>query len=64
VWRVLKDAGLVPSSAEAWRMIQQGAVEIDGIRVADGHRRLESGRSYLVRVGKRRFGRVVIQAEP
>src|SRR5438046_4889784 len=36
IWRVIKEAGLVVSSSEAHRMIQQGAVEVDGHRVSDG----------------------------
>ena len=32
---LLKGAGLVPSTSEAFRMIKQGAVKIDGVRVED-----------------------------
>ncbi|HET8576789.1 MAG TPA: tyrosine--tRNA ligase [Methylomirabilota bacterium] len=61
VWRVLKEAGLVVSSSEARRMIQQGAVEVDGSRISDTNHVLVPGREYLVRVGKRRFKRVVLE---
>jgi tyrosyl-tRNA synthetase len=61
IWRVLKEAGLVVSSSEARRMIQQGAVEVDGSRISDTNYVLVPGREYLVRVGKRRFKRVVLE---
>jgi tyrosyl-tRNA synthetase len=60
LWQVLRDAGLVPSSSEARRMVQQGAVEIDGERVGDVNRELRDGCRYLIKVGKRRFRRVVV----
>lgn len=56
--------GLVNSNSEGRRMIAQGAVEVDGTRIANVDAELRSGQSYLVRVGKRRFSRVVIEAEP
>ena len=61
VWRVLKEAGLVVSSSEARRMIQQGAVEVDGERISDLAQALPSGRGYLIKVGKRRFNRVILE---
>jgi len=60
VWLVLKEAGLVPSTSEARRMIQQGAVEIDRRRVASAEETLAPGRGYLIQVGKRRFKRVLL----
>ena len=55
-------AGLVPSNSEGRRLIQQGAVEVDGDRVAEATGVLATGRSYLIRVGKRRFRRVTISS--
>ena len=43
VWLVLKEAGLVPSTSEARRMIQQGAVEIDRRRVTSTEETLAPG---------------------
>jgi tyrosyl-tRNA synthetase len=60
VWRVLKEAGLAPSTSEARRLIQQGAVEVDRRRVASADETLAPGRDYLIQVGKRRFKRVVL----
>jgi tyrosyl-tRNA synthetase len=62
LWVVLREAGLVNSGAEARRQIQQGAVEVDGRRVNDVDEALDSGRTYLVKVGKRRFKRIVMDA--
>ncbi|PYN32631.1 MAG: tyrosine--tRNA ligase [Candidatus Rokuibacteriota bacterium] len=61
VWLVLKEAGLVPSTSEARRMIQQGAVEIDRRRVTNTEETLVPGSAYLIQVGKRRFKRVVLE---
>jgi len=62
VWLVLKEAGLVQSTSEARRMIQQGAVEIDRERVTSTERTLAPGGEYLIQVGKRRFKRVILEA--
>jgi len=61
VWLVLKEAGLVSSSSEARRMIQQGAVQIDRRRVSSVEETLAPGQSYLIQVGKRRFKRVLLE---
>jgi tyrosyl-tRNA synthetase len=61
VWLVLKEAGLVPSTSEARRMIQQGAVEIDRRRVTSTEETLVPGGAYLIQVGKRRFKRVLLE---
>jgi tyrosyl-tRNA synthetase len=58
--RVLVAAGMTPSSSEARRMIRQGAVDVDGERVADVNARMTHG-DHLVRVGKRAFKRVVLR---
>jgi tyrosyl-tRNA synthetase len=62
LWWVLKEAGLAPSASEARRLVQQGAVDVDGARVTDLNHRLATGRGYLLRVGKRRYKRVVLEA--
>ena len=63
VWRVLKDAGIVPSTSEARRLIEQGGVEVSGRRVQNLDETLVAGR-YAVKVGKRRVYRVIIQGAP
>jgi tyrosyl-tRNA synthetase len=56
---VLKQAGLVPSTSEANRSIDQGAVRVDGERLTDRSLKLNAG-CYVVQVGKRRWARVTI----
>ena len=55
---LLRDAELVSSTSEAFRMIRQGAVRIDGQRVEDRSLTLDAGTSHIYQVGKRRFARV------
>lgn len=58
---LLKDAGLVSSTSEAFRMIKQGAVKIDGARLEDKGLLLAPGSTHVYQVGKRRFARVSIR---
>ena len=55
---LLKAAGLVSSTSEAFRMIKQGAVRIDGERVEDRSLTIDSGSTNVYQVGRRRFARV------
>ncbi len=55
---LLKGAGLVKSTSEAFRMIEQGAVRIDGERVADRSLAIDAGSTNIYQVGRRRFARV------
>ena len=55
---LLKGAGLVSSTSEAFRMIKQGAVKIDGVRVEDRALQIDSGSADIYQVGKRKFARV------
>ncbi|RUM93916.1 MAG: tyrosine--tRNA ligase [Thiothrix sp.] len=59
----LKDAGLVQSTSEAFRMIKQGAVKIDGEKVEDKGLKLSAGTEQVVQVGKRRFARLSVMQE-
>ena len=55
---ILKGAGLVSSTSEAFRMIKQGAVRIDGDRVEDRSLQIDAGSTSIYQVGRRRFARV------
>lgn len=55
---LLKSAGLVASTSEAFRMIEQGAVRIDGVRVEDRALSMAAGSTAIYQVGKRKFSRV------
>ena len=56
--QLLTDAGLVPSRNEARRMIEQGAVSVDGLRIADQNAVIDISAGVVVRVGKRGFRRI------
>jgi len=63
-WKVVVWAGLAPSNSEARRLIEQGAVEVDGSRVTEPNQKvLVSGESRLLQVGKRKFKRFVLEKE-
>lgn len=57
---LLKEAGLVGSTSEAMRMIKQGAVKIDGEKVADTKLTLTEAGEAVYQVGKRKFARVTL----
>ncbi len=57
---LLQQAGLVKSTSDAMRMIKQGAVRIDGERVADNKLAIVVGTQHVYQVGKRRFARVSV----
>jgi len=56
---LLKQAGLVPSTSEAMRLIDQGGVRVDGDVVGDRGLKLGAG-TVVVQVGKRKFARVTL----
>ena len=60
ILRILKDAGLAPSTTEATRLIEQGGVKIDGEKVAERNLQLEPG-TYVMQVGKRKMARVTVK---
>ena len=51
----LSQCGLTSSNSEAFRMIQQGGVRIDGEKVSDRTLQLEPGFKGILQVGKRKF---------
>jgi tyrosyl-tRNA synthetase len=51
----LSQCGLTSSNSEAFRMIQQGGVRIDGEKVSDRTLKLEPGFNAVLQVGKRKF---------
>jgi tyrosyl-tRNA synthetase len=60
VTQALKQAGLVASTSEALRMIEQGGVRIDGEKVGDRGLLLPAGIKVVAQVGKRKFARITI----
>ena len=59
VANLLKDSNLVSSTSEAFRMIKQGAVKIDGEKLTDKDLAPDEG-TLVFQVGKRKFARVTI----
>jgi len=57
---LLKEAKLVTSTSEAFRMIKQGAVRIDGARIEDKSLIIAAGNTAVYQVGKRKFARVTL----
>lgn len=57
--QLMVEAGLVNSTSEGRRMIQQGAVTIDGIKATDVTMVISPEGEMLVKVGKRRFCKVL-----
>ena len=56
---LLKDAGLVNSTSDAFRMIKEGAAKIEGEKITDRNLEPEVGTA-VYQVGKRKFARVTI----
>lgn len=61
IWlpKALREAGLISSTSEGRRLIKQGAVSIDGEKVTDPDYKLAKNGERLVKVGKRRFVRLM-----
>jgi len=57
----LTACGLTASNSEAFRMIKQGAVKIDGERVEDRSLTLPAGFNGILQVGKRRIARLQLK---
>ena len=55
---VLHSSDLVSSKSEARRLLNQGAIRIEGEKVSDMDMILSKGTEYIIKVGKRRFLKV------
>jgi tyrosyl-tRNA synthetase len=60
--KALSSVGLVKSTGEGKRLVEQGGVEVDRVRVTNASLQLEPGKRYLVRVGSknRRFAYIMV----
>ncbi len=56
--QLLKLAGLVESTSEAIRAIQQGGVKLDSQKIEDKNLQLSKGVAVIAQVGKRKFAKV------
>ncbi len=59
VVQLLSQTKLASSNSEARRLIQQGGVSIDGERVTDVNAIIPDRKEFILKVGKRRFLRVI-----
>ncbi len=57
---IMKETGLAKSTGEAMRLVKQGGVKVNDGVVADPETRLQHG-EHIIKVGKRRFYKVVIK---
>ena len=56
--KIMKLSGLTQSTAEAMRLIKQGAVHVDNIKIDNPDTTFKKG-NYLIKAGKRKFIRVI-----
>ncbi|HSQ74472.1 MAG TPA: tyrosine--tRNA ligase [Bacteroidota bacterium] len=59
ILRLLTETGLASSNSDARRLIDQGGVSIDGQRIADQAAQIDAARGVILKVGKRKFIRVI-----
>jgi len=59
---LLAKSGAVKSNSEARRLIEQGAVEIDGIKITEIHQNVSIKPDSVIRVGKKRFFKIDLEA--
>ena len=57
---LLKNAGLVSSVTDGRRMIDSGAVRIDGVKIQDKSLRISVGTTAIFQVGKRKFAKITL----
>jgi tyrosyl-tRNA synthetase len=60
---LLVDLKLISSKSEAERLIKQGGVEIDGVRIDDPRKEIDFSKpaEFMLRAGKKKFVRVVVE---
>ena len=60
VAQLLKLAGLVESTSEAYRAIEQGGVKLDSEKVSDKGLQVNKGTTVIAQVGKRKFAQITL----
>ncbi len=60
---LMKNASLAPSTSEARRLVQGGAVQIDGTKIENDQLKIElkAGLQMVIKAGKKKFVKVVIR---
>lgn len=59
--QLLKLAGLVESTSEAMRAVQQGGVKLDSAKVEDKNLPVHKGATVIAQVGKRKFAKITLK---
>ena len=60
---LIKQAGLAASSNVAARLIEQGAVRLDGERVTNIKTIVDAGTVFMLQVGKREFAEITVESQ-
>ncbi|PID59091.1 tyrosine--tRNA ligase [candidate division KSB3 bacterium] len=65
IWivKLMTESGMAQSNGEGRRLVKQGAVSIDGEKVSDPDMELALDRAFVLKVGKRRFMKIVPKAK-
>ena len=58
--KVLKESSMVTSTSEAIRLIEQGAVKVDGDKVLKKDFSMNKGTTFLLQVGKRKIANILL----
>ena len=58
--QLLKLAGLVESTSDAYRTIDQGGVKLDSEKVSDRNLQVNKGATVVAQVGKRKFAKITL----
>lgn len=59
--KFLNNLGMVSSTSEGKRMIQQGGVYVNGLKIVDEEISFEGASELIIRVGKRKYRKVVFE---
>ena len=61
VLTILVEAGLAKSLSDARRLVEGGAVELDGIKITDCHTIVVPYQNLIIRAGKHKFVKIVLE---
>jgi tyrosyl-tRNA synthetase len=59
ICKVLAENKVVESTSAARRLVQQGAVSVDGEKISDPNLELEGNREYMLKAGKKKFLKIL-----
>jgi tyrosyl-tRNA synthetase len=59
--KLLATIGMVASTSEGKRMIQQGGVQINGVKVTSDEMSFDGQSELIIKVGKRKYKKVVFE---